>query len=201
MGRSESTGATSPNSDLNGAPKRRRAVGEFSSAISLRTWWAISSRLRSAIGQKKAFEEEESEHPDSVLASRSGSGPEVVRNRWSWRTPCVRPPSVDGGFRWGQLLCSRGRRPLVATTSCEKMPDPVWRDVARAVRRADELWWCNGRRRRGRVGQMTSCEYDPQQSERPVCVCFNSGTCPSILPLWSFPRDGDDGPSVVEYNK
>lgn len=121
MGRSESTGATSPNSDLNGAPKRRRAVGEFSSAISLRTWWAISSRLRSAIGQKKAFEEEESEHPDSVLASRSGSGPEVVRNRWSWRTPCVRPPSVDGGFRWGQLLCSRGRRPLVATTSCEKI--------------------------------------------------------------------------------
>lgn len=52
MGRSESTGATSPNSDLNGAPNRRRAVGELSSAISLRTWRAISSRLRSGIGQQ-----------------------------------------------------------------------------------------------------------------------------------------------------
>lgn len=49
IGNSESTGATSPNSDLKGAPKRWRAVGWASSTISRRTWALRSSRLRSDI--------------------------------------------------------------------------------------------------------------------------------------------------------
>lgn len=48
IGNSESTGATSPKSDLKGAPKRRRAVGWASSAISRRIWVLSNSRLRSA---------------------------------------------------------------------------------------------------------------------------------------------------------
>ena len=47
MGNSESTGATSPISDLKGAPNRRRAVGDASSVISYWTCLLISSRLRS----------------------------------------------------------------------------------------------------------------------------------------------------------
>lgn len=49
IGSSESTGATSPNSDLKGAPKRLRAVGELSSAISLLTCSAINSRFKSTL--------------------------------------------------------------------------------------------------------------------------------------------------------
>jgi hypothetical protein len=47
IGSSESTGDTSPNSDLNGAPNRCRAVGELSSDISHLTCSDTSSRLRS----------------------------------------------------------------------------------------------------------------------------------------------------------
>ena len=48
IGSSESRGDTSPKSDLNGAPNRRRAVGEFSSEISHLTCSETSSRFRSA---------------------------------------------------------------------------------------------------------------------------------------------------------
>lgn len=48
MGSSESSGDTSPYSDLKGAPNRRNAVGELSSAISHFTCSETSSRLRSA---------------------------------------------------------------------------------------------------------------------------------------------------------
>jgi hypothetical protein len=47
MGSSESRGETSPTSDLKGAPKRFRAVGELSSDTSYLTCSAMSSRLRS----------------------------------------------------------------------------------------------------------------------------------------------------------
>ena len=46
-GSSESSGATSPASDLKGAPKRLRAVGVFSSDISYFVCCDMSSRLRS----------------------------------------------------------------------------------------------------------------------------------------------------------
>jgi hypothetical protein len=46
-GSSESSGATSPASDRNGAPKRCRAVGVFSSEISYLVCCEMSSRFRS----------------------------------------------------------------------------------------------------------------------------------------------------------
>lgn len=55
MGSSESSGDTSPYSDLNGAPNRRRAVGELSSEISHLTCSDISSRFRSAKGRVLAY--------------------------------------------------------------------------------------------------------------------------------------------------
>lgn len=51
IGRSESSGLTSPNSDLKGAPNLCSAVGELSSVISNLTCWDRSSRLRSACCQ------------------------------------------------------------------------------------------------------------------------------------------------------
>jgi hypothetical protein len=50
MGSSESSGDTSPNSDLKGAPNRRSAVVELSSLISHFTCSEMSSRFRSAKG-------------------------------------------------------------------------------------------------------------------------------------------------------
>ena len=52
MGSSESSGETSPCSDLKGAPKRRRAVGVLSSLISHLTCSETSSRLRSAASNR-----------------------------------------------------------------------------------------------------------------------------------------------------
>jgi len=49
IGKSESIGDTSPRSDLNGAPKRRRAVGELNSEISYLTSCDMRSRLRSTL--------------------------------------------------------------------------------------------------------------------------------------------------------
>lgn len=79
MGRSESTGAISPNSDLNGAPNRRKAVGEFSSAISLLTCRLISSRFRSVDGQLRSKIERKSDATDSALVFQSGSVLAAVR--------------------------------------------------------------------------------------------------------------------------
>ena len=47
MGNSESSGETSPKSDLKGAPNRRSAVGELSSEISHLTCSEMSSRFKS----------------------------------------------------------------------------------------------------------------------------------------------------------
>ncbi len=47
MGNSESSGDTSPKSDLKGAPNRRSAVGELSSEISHLTCSEMSSRFKS----------------------------------------------------------------------------------------------------------------------------------------------------------
>ena len=82
MGRSESIGATSPKSDLNGAPKRWRAVGEDSSDISYLTCWEMSSRLRSAVGQlAERLGAPEGKGSHSVLACRSGR---VLEEAASW---------------------------------------------------------------------------------------------------------------------
>lgn len=70
-GSSESRGDTSPNSDLNGAPNLRRAVGELSSAISSLTCSARSSRLRSS-GRKRGQRADTKRKKEGELAE-SGS--------------------------------------------------------------------------------------------------------------------------------
>lgn len=73
IGSSESSGATSPRSDLNGAPKRCRAVGEANSEISHLTCWEMSSLLRSTVFSQKWSEGSDEIRTVLLLSRQNGA--------------------------------------------------------------------------------------------------------------------------------